>query len=130
MEVLEKRVEQRRAVNRWYRELLRNVPGVEFHTEPSGEYFSNYWLTCITIDTVKSVSSREKLRLNLEAENIESRPLWKPMHLQPVFSDCPAYVNGTAEALFENGLCLPSGSNLTEEDLIRIEEAMKREFEL
>ena len=130
MEVLAKRVEKRRIVNQWYRDLLNNVPGVEFHTEPSEEYFSNYWLTCITIDPEESATNREKLRLALEAGNIESRPLWKPMHLQPVFSGYKSYNNGTSEKLFNNGLCLPSGSNLKESDLRRIADIIKREFRI
>jgi dTDP-4-amino-4,6-dideoxygalactose transaminase len=88
--------------------------------EREGAY-SNRWLTCITIDPVKNNGlSREKIRLALETENIESRPLWKPMHLQPVFSHSHSFINGTSEKLFEQGLCLPSGSNLTTADFDRI----------
>jgi dTDP-4-amino-4,6-dideoxygalactose transaminase len=130
MEVLDTRIERRRAINHWYRGLLKDAPGIEFHTEPSERYYSNYWLTCITIDQVKSGTNREKLRHALELENIESRPLWKPMHLQPVFHKYRSYVNGTSETLFENGLCLPSGSNLMEEDLSRIGEVLKRELKM
>jgi dTDP-4-amino-4,6-dideoxygalactose transaminase len=129
LEVLEERVRQRRAVNAWYCGLLKDVPGVTFQTEPSGEFYSNYWLTCIIIDPKKSGTDRERLRKAFEAENIEARPLWKPMHLQPVFAECPAYVNGTSEALFNNGLCLPSGSNLTGSEMSRIEEVLRREFD-
>jgi dTDP-4-amino-4,6-dideoxygalactose transaminase len=130
LEVLEQRVQRRREINRWYREVLRDVPGVTFHTEPSEDFYSNYWLTCITIDPKKAGTDREKLRLALEAENIEARPLWKPMHLQPVFAGCPAYVNGTSESLFNNGLCLPSGTRMTAEDMERIEEVLRREFRI
>jgi len=130
LEVLEQRVQRRRETNRWYREVLRDVPGVTFHTEPSADFYSNYWLTCITIDPKQAGTDREKLRLALEAENIEARPLWKPMHLQPVFSGCPAYVNGTSEWLFNNGLCLPSGTRMTAEDMERIEEVLRREFRI
>jgi len=130
LEVLEQRVQRRRETNRWYREVLRDVPGVTFHTEPSADFYSNYWLTCITIDPKQAGTDREKLRLALEAENIEARPLWKPMHLQPVFAGCPAYVNGTSESLFNNGLCLPSGTRMTSEDMERIEEVLRREFRI
>jgi dTDP-4-amino-4,6-dideoxygalactose transaminase len=87
--------------------------------EPDG-YFSNRWLSTILIDPNEAGFSRETLRLALDKENIESRPLWKPMHLQPVFSSHPYYGNGTSEKLFENGLCLPSGSNLSQEELERV----------
>jgi dTDP-4-amino-4,6-dideoxygalactose transaminase len=128
LEVLDERVRQRRAVNAWYCGLLKDVPGVTFQTEPSGEFYSNYWLTCIIIDPKKSGTDQERLRKAFETENIEARPLWKPMHLQPVFAGCPAYVNGTSETLFNNGLCLPSGSNLTDAEKSRIERVLKREL--
>jgi dTDP-4-amino-4,6-dideoxygalactose transaminase len=116
-------------VNSWYRELLRDVPGVTFQDEPSADYFSNYWLTCIVIDPAKACTDREKLRLALDAENIEARPLWKPMHLQPVFSGAPAFVNGVSEYLFLNGLCLPSGSSLKEAEMDRIADVLKKVFQ-
>ena len=87
---------------------------------PSEEYNSNYWLTCVLVDPEKAGFTREDLRLKLEAESIESRPLWKPMHLQPVFAEAPRYVDGTSEWLFDRGLCLPSGTLVTEEDLQRV----------
>ena len=130
LEVLDLRVRQHREFNAWYRELLKDVPGVTFQSEPSADFYSNFWLTCIVIDPAKAGTDREKLRLAFEAANIESRPLWKPMHLQPVFAGCPAYVNGTSEMLFTNGLCLPSGSNIDEEGRMRIAEVLKREFHL
>jgi dTDP-4-amino-4,6-dideoxygalactose transaminase len=130
LEVLDLRVRQHREFNAWYRELLKDVPGVTFQTQPSNDFYSNFWLTCITIDPEKVGTDREKLRLAFEAENIEARPLWKPMHLQPVFADCPAVVNGTSEALFNNGLCLPSGSNITEEGRERIAEVIKKVFKV
>jgi dTDP-4-amino-4,6-dideoxygalactose transaminase len=89
--------------------------------EPEG-FFANRWLTTILTD---SFETRERIRLALEQENIESRPLWKPMHMQPVFQEFPAYVDGTSEDLFERGLCLPSGSNLSEEDLKRVVDVIK-----
>jgi pyridoxal phosphate-dependent aminotransferase EpsN len=119
LKVLQQRVEQRRAIFDFYFRNLSVVPGIGFMPEaPFGR--CNRWLTCITIDPSKAGVSREELRLALEKENIESRPLWKPMHLQPVFKDAPAYVNGVSEKLFRDGLCLPSGSNLSDEDLQRI----------
>lgn len=130
LEVLDLRVRQHREFNAWYRELLKDVPGVTFQSEPSADFYSNFWLTCIEIDPAVSGTDREKLRLAFEAANIESRPLWKPMHLQPVFAGCPAYVNGTSERLFDNGLCLPSGSNIDEEGRERIAEVLKREFKV
>ncbi len=128
LEVLDLRVKQHREFNQWYRELLKDVPGVTFQSEPSADFFSNFWLTCIVIDPALAGTDREKLRLAFESANIESRPLWKPMHLQPVFAGCPAFVNGTSEKLFENGLCLPSGSNIDEEGRERIAEVLKREL--
>lgn len=128
IEIIEKRVNQRRTINQWYRDLMKDIPGITFQTEPTIEYFSNYWLTCIVIDPEKAETDRENLRLALETTNIESRPLWKPMHLQPVFKGMPAYINGTSEELFRSGLCLPSGSNLTETELSRIMEVIKKEF--
>ena len=93
--------------------------------EPEG-YFSNRWLTTILVDPTKSGITREDLRLALLEENIESRPLWKPMHLQPVFKDFPYYGGNISEKLFENGLCLPSGSNLEEKDLERVVDKMRQ----
>jgi len=119
LEVLDLRVRQHREFNQWYRELLKDVPGVTFQSQPSADFFSNFWLTCILIDPALAGTDREKLRLAFEAANIESRPLWKPMHLQPVFAGCPAFVNG---------LCLPSGSNIDEEGRERIAEVLKREL--
>ena len=130
LEVLDLRVKQHREFNQWYRGLLKDVPGVTFQSEPSPDFHSNFWLTCIVIDPAVAGTDREKLRLAFEAANIESRPLWKPMHLQPVFAGCPAFVNGTSEKLFENGLCLPSGSNIDEEGRRRIEEVLRREFKV
>ena len=101
LEVLDLRVRQHREFNAWYRELLKDVPGVTFQSEPSPDFYSNFWLTCIVIDPAVAGTDREKLRLAFDAAHIESRPLWKPMHLQPVFAGCPAYVNGTSETLFD-----------------------------
>ena len=129
VQVLPQRVEQRRRNNQFYREHLSDIEGISFQTEPSSDFYSNYWLTSIIVDPKKMNGvTREDLRLALDKANIESRPLWKPMHLQPIFSDCPYYGNGTSDALFENGLCLPSGSILTEEELARVVEVIKNEM--
>ena len=130
LEVLDLRIKQHREFNAWYRDLLKDVPGVTFQSEPSPDFYSNFWLTCIVIDPAVAGIDREKLRLAFDAANIESRPLWKPMHLQPVFAGCPAYVNGTSEKLFNNGLCLPSGSNIDAEGRERIAEVIRREFKV
>ena len=120
LEVLDKRVLQRRANYKFYTELLKRYEGVTFVEEPDG-FYSNRWLTTINVDTKENSGlTNEKLRIRLELDNIESRLLWKPMHLQPVFKDAPAYLTGVSEKLFLNGLCLPSGSNLTDNDKKRI----------
>jgi dTDP-4-amino-4,6-dideoxygalactose transaminase len=119
MQVLAGRVSKRREVYEQYHTLLAGRNGVSFCEEMPG-YFSNRWLSTIVIDPKLAGVTREDLRLALEAENIESRPLWKPMHKQPVFEMYPFYGDGTSEWLFENGLCLPSGSNMSEEDSERI----------
>ena len=116
MEVLEDRVEARRKVFEFYKKELAAFENITFVEEPEG-FFTNRWLTTILTD---SYNTREMIRLTLEKENIESRPLWKPMHLQPVFKEFPSYSDGTSDELFEKGLCLPSGSNLTQEDLDRV----------
>ncbi|WP_282035617.1 DegT/DnrJ/EryC1/StrS family aminotransferase [Saccharicrinis aurantiacus] len=129
MEVLEERVAKRRSINLWYKELLKGISGITFQEELSSEYFSNYWLTSILIDSEKTGGiTREYLRLAFEKENIESRPLWKPMHLQPIFHNYPFYGTGISEKMFTDGLCLPSGSNMTNEDLKRIEKVLRKVF--
>ncbi len=119
MEVLANRIAQRRAVYDQYVAKLKGVKGISFVDEPQG-YFSNRWLSTILVDPAVAGFSREDLRLALEKDNIESRPLWKPMHLQPVFSQYPYYGNGVCDELFANGLCLPSGSNMSDADMARI----------
>jgi len=116
LQVLDERVRQRRANFQHYKEALDGVKGISF-TEENLHGFSNRWLTTIVIDPIKVGVTREDIRCGLQDENIETRPLWKPMHLQPVFKDAPAYTSGVSEELFDQGLCLPSGSNLTKEDL-------------
>jgi len=125
MEVLPQHIEQRRKNNQYYRNRLSDIEGISFQTEPSSDFFSNYWLTCIIIDPEKTGGvTRENVRMALEEANIESRPLWKPMHLQPVFDSCPYYGEKVSETLFDRGLCLPSGSSLTEDDLERVIEVI------
>ena len=129
MEVLDARVAQRRANNQRYRDFFAGIEGVTFQTEPNADYFSNYWLTAILIDPALSGGiSREDVRLALDAENIESRPLWKPMHMQPVYEGTKFFGSGVCEKLFEQGLCLPSGSNLTDEEFERIFSALSEIF--
>ena len=126
MEVIKEHVNQRRENFNFYKSNLSAIKGVSFIDEPGPEYFSNRWLTTIIIDPAVAGTDREQVRLTLEKDNIETRPLWKPMHLQPVFSSYPAFVNGVSEKLFNNGLCLPSGSNLTNEDKERILKCLLR----
>ncbi|MGN6639099.1 MAG: DegT/DnrJ/EryC1/StrS family aminotransferase [Mucilaginibacter sp.] len=129
MLVLEKHIKLRRNIYNNYVAQLSALPGISFLLEPDG-VISNRWLTTIVIDPVKSGGlTRENIRLLLEKDNIESRPLWKPMHLQPVFKDYPYYDNGgTSERLFNDGLCLPSGSNMLPEDQQRVIDIIKKEF--
>lgn len=126
MTVLDKHVKLRRKNYRFYEETLGNLDSVELLNEPQ-DYFSNRWLSCMLLDSNKT---REALRLEFDKENIETRPLWKPMHQQPIFSDCKAYINGVSDNLFERGLCLPSGSNLTNPELDRIYGVLKSFFAL
>jgi len=116
MEVIDRRVEQRRANFYFFKENLENYEGIEFPDEPSKDYFSNRWLTTILIDPSKTGIPGRAIMEELEKKNIETRPLWKPMHKQPVFASCPAYLNGVSDKLFDTGLCIPSGSNMSEDD--------------
>lgn len=120
MEVLDERVAQRRANHQFYTELFKGVEGVTVLSEPTKDYFSNHWLSAVVIDPQKAGFNREDLRLAFLEDNIESRPLWKPMHLQPVFAEAPYYGGTVAEKLFDDGLCLPSGSSLTDGERNRI----------
>ena len=113
-------VEARRKNHDLYASLLKNTYGITVQENPNADFDSNFWLTCITIDSRKFGKDAEQIRLELEAENIESRPLWKPMHLQPVFSQMPYYGTGVSERLFKTGLCLPSGVGLKENDIYNI----------
>lgn len=123
--VIDERVKQRRENFEYYKTNLNGL-GVSFLDEEVG-FFSNRWLTTILVDPSKCQGvTSEMVRINLEKENIESRPLWKPMHLQPIFKSAPAYTNGTSESLFKVGLCLPSGSNLSDPDRVRIVTQLKQ----
>lgn len=124
MEVLTSRVDARRAMTDFYVDLFANYKGIKVFVEPSTDFYSNHWLAAIEIDPEEADITREDLRLALLEVNIESRPLWKPMHLQPVFKTAPYYGGKVAEQLFNNGLCLPSGSNLTNEERVRIKLAI------
>jgi dTDP-4-amino-4,6-dideoxygalactose transaminase len=129
MEVLSERVNQRRKNNQRYRDFFKDIAGITFQTEPNSAYFSNYWLTAFLIDPALTGGiSREDVRLALEADNIESRPLWKPMHMQPVYKGSKFYGKGVCEKLFDQGLCLPSGSNLTDDEFDKIFDTLSRIF--
>lgn len=128
--LLADRVAARRANHDFYQALLGEVKGVHFLTEPEG-YFSNRWLSCLLIDPQQTGGiSREDVRLALEKENIECRPLWKPMHLQPLFAEARHYGSNYSEELFDLGLCLPSGSNLTDNQKQQIANQLKNVFSL
>ncbi|WP_396150069.1 DegT/DnrJ/EryC1/StrS family aminotransferase [Flavobacterium sp.] len=121
MQVLDDHVLLRREMHSFYRNELEGASGIRVFSEPHSDFYSNHWLSAIVIDATKNNGkTREDLRLAFEAENIESRPLWKPMHLQPIFEKYPYYGGTVSEELFANGLCLPSGSNLTDDDRSRI----------
>ena len=132
LEVLNDRVGARRNNYEKYKQYFskHNNAGfnIQFQEEPEG-YYSNRWLTCILVDpTTNNGLTREEIRLEMDEENIETRPLWKPMHQQPVFASSKSYLNGVSDKLFENGLCLPSGSNLTEEEFERIFNCLDKIF--
>lgn len=129
MFVLEEHVARRRAIHALYTSLLKDIPGISVLQNPSSDFDSNFWLTCITVDPLVAGCTRENIRLALDADNIESRPLWKPMHLQPVFAEAPFYGNGTSEHLFDIGLCLPSGPTLTDEDIRRVVEVVNSQVD-
>ena len=133
MEVLDDRIEKRRENNNFYRSAFVNIEGITFLTEPSERYHSNYWLTTILLNPEETGGiTKESLRLHLQSQGIESRPLWKPMHLQPLFHLYPCYCNGISELLFETGICLPSGSNMSDSQreyiVISILNTMKETF--
>ena len=125
LEVLSEHIQHRKQNHHFYKQLFENLSQVTIHQEPSENFISNHWLTVIQL---ASFEQREALRLHLEKYNIESRPVWKPMHLQPLFQDNLYFGDDLADKLFDNGLCLPSGSNLSEEDKNCIKEAIELFF--
>jgi dTDP-4-amino-4,6-dideoxygalactose transaminase len=133
LEVLKDRVAARRNNFEKYKQYFskhNNIGfNIQFQEEPTG-YYSNRWLTCILIDpAINKGLTREEIRLAMDKENIETGPLWKPMHQQPIFASSKNYLNGVSDKLFENGLCLPSGSNLTEEEFERIFNCLDKIFQ-
>ena len=118
-------INHRRRINTLYLDKLSYVNGITVMESPSEEFYSNYWLSCILIDEKKCGYNSEDLRIALDVAGIESRPLWRPLHLQPVFKSSPFYGDGTSEKLFEKGLCIPSGVCVTDEDVDRIVEIIK-----
>jgi dTDP-4-amino-4,6-dideoxygalactose transaminase len=124
MEVLDAHVALRRKAHVFYSDYFSGIDGVSVLEEPTADWFSNHWLTAIVIDSEQTGKTAKNLRLAFEKENIESRPLWKPMHLQPIFEKYPYYGADMAENLFKNGLCLPSGSNLTDSDYARLKNVL------
>ena len=129
MEILQERITKRRQNNNYYRDAFQQTKGIMFLTEPSERYYSNYWLTTILIEPsdTNGVTS-EDVYLKLKDQNIEARPLWKPMHLQPIFAPYPSYINGVSESLFNKGLCLPSGSLMTDTQREYVAETVLRSF--
>ena len=126
MEVLSDRIQQRRAINDFYKDVFSNIDAVNVFSEASSDFFSNHWLSSITIDKKVTTRTNQELMAAFAEENIETRPLWKPMHLQPVFNDCQYYGETVSEELFTAGLCLPSGSNITNDDKNRIYEVISK----
>ncbi|KJD34181.1 pyridoxal phosphate-dependent aminotransferase [Tamlana nanhaiensis] len=116
MEVLDERILSRREMHKFYTETFKNIEGITVFKEPNNSFYSNHWLTCILIDSEKTGFTNEAFKKELEKHHIETRFLWKPLHLQPVFSNYPYYGNAISEQLFKSGLCLPSGSNLSNKD--------------
>jgi dTDP-4-amino-4,6-dideoxygalactose transaminase len=126
MEVLGERIHLRREMNNFYSSLFDSMDGFSIFREPSEKYLSNHWLSCITVDLEKTAYTIQQMRHAFAEGNIESRPLWKPMHLQPVFAEAPYYGANISEKIFKSGLCLPSSSNLTEEEKLRIQNVIQK----
>ena len=124
MEVLNKHISLRQGMHEFYQAIFNEAKGITVFKEPNSNFTSNHWLSCIVVDESITGFSSEAIRLLLAEHNIESRPLWKPMHLQPVFSGTSFFGNGFSEKLFKTGLCLPSGSNLSNNDKQRIKTAL------
>ena len=126
MEVLEQRVAAHRYNNQRYRELLSDMPGLAFQSEPDENYFSNFWLTSVIVTEPDEQFSPDAIIRSMGEDNIDARPLMKPMHMQPAYRQHPAYLNGVSENLYRNGFCLPSGSNLGDRDILRIVDRIRR----
>ena len=131
MTIVDEHLAHHRYVQSRYRELLADIPGITLHENPSPEFDSNFWLCAITFDDGVKVKgddgcgTPEAMRRMLEKDNIETRHLWKPMHLQPVFADCPSYVNGVSEDLFRRGLCIPAGPYVGDAEILRVVGSIK-----
>jgi len=128
MTALDRYVKRRRQIHDYYFDSLSRLPGVSFLVDPSIDFQSNHWLTCIQVDPEETGVTREELQAEMEKANIETRPLWKPMHMQPAYADAPYYGDGISEELFEKGLCLPSSPVLGDGDLDRIIAIIKSLF--
>jgi pyridoxal phosphate-dependent aminotransferase EpsN len=127
LQSLSRRIERRRQISNFYKMALAGTPGVDFMPEtPEGR--CNHWLTCITIDPARSGVDRDAVLAALNADDIEARPLWKPMHLQPVYRERPCFGGAVADRLFATGLCLPSGSGMTDGDLDRVASIIRGVF--
>lgn len=126
MFVLDEHIARRRAIHTLYTELFENADGITVKQQPSAKYDSNFWLSCIEVDAAKTGKSADEIRIHLDSENIEARLLWYPMHLQPVYANNPYYGGTVAEEIFNRGLCLPSGSSLTDDQICDVAETIKR----
>lgn len=126
MQVLDEHIARRRAIHKIYTESLKDIKGISVKQNPAAEYSSNFWLTCIEVDpSLCNGKTADDIRLHLEKENIESRLLWRPMHMQPVFADSPYYGEKVSDQIFGRGLCLPSGSSLSDEQIYDVVNAIK-----
>ena len=125
MTILDEHIAHHRRIHELYEAAFADVDGIDMHRNPNSKFNPNYWLSAITIDPEKTGFDYETLRIELDKANVETRPLWKPMHLQPVFKNCPAYTDGTSEGLFNHGLCLPAGPWVTDDDIKYIVDNIK-----
>ncbi|WP_195357654.1 DegT/DnrJ/EryC1/StrS family aminotransferase, partial [Bacteroides cellulosilyticus] len=125
MTVLDEHVAHHRHVHALYENAFEGVDGITLKSNPDGRFNANYWLSTILIDPVKTGTNYDEVRCKLDERGIETRPLWKPMHLQPVYATNPCYVNGVSERLFNMGLCIPAGPWVTDEDVAYIVEQIK-----
>ncbi len=127
MTVLRERISRRREIHKIYENAFAGTPGIEIQKNPTRDFDSNFWLTCILVDPEKFGETADEIRLRLENENIESRRFWRPMHMQPIFKNAQFFGTNVAEKLFENGLCLPSGTTLSNEEIaLVVEKILKK----